>query len=97
MRHPTGSQMQKAMEILERAGRCSRTDPSSISRATAIGNALFGELEPKECAEVAMESLEQWNGHLSVAAINAIEFGKGTVTRTGRDLHIVLPEHWEKF
>jgi hypothetical protein len=94
MKRPTDKQIRKAMEILERDGRSSRQDPNDISRARAIGNALYGQLEPKECAEAAMESLEQWNGHLSVAAIDAIEFGRGTVTRNGRDLHIILPEHW---
>jgi hypothetical protein len=97
MRPPTKEQMQTAMETLERAGRCSRTDPQSISRAAAIGNALFGQLAAKQCVEVAMESLEQWNGHLSVAVLDAIENGKGTVTRNGRELHILLPEHWGEF
>jgi len=97
MMKPTDAEVKAALDVLEQRGRTSRLDPTDISRARAIGFALFGELTAKECAQVAMEALEQWNGHLSVACIDAIEFGQGEVERDGRDLHITLPDHWSKF
>ena len=76
-----------------------------VSEGEALGYACFAlemasdpaatiEKSCKVVTEAAMEMLTQWNGHLSVAAIDAIENGKGKVTRDGRFLSIILPEHW---
>ena len=63
------------------------------SKGVSIGAALYGNLSAEDCIDAAIEMLEQWNGHLSAAAITAIEKG-GNVTRTGRILRIELPQEW---
>ena len=95
MKTPTDKQVADAVDILEARGRAMMNDPDSISRGEAIGNGLYTQLGPEEVVAAAMSSFEQWNGHLSVAAIQAIEKDK-TFARTGRDLHITLPEYWGK-
>ena len=81
---------------------------TTVSEGEALGHACFSmemscdpsattEKSCKVVTDAAMEMLTQWNGHLSVACINAIENGKGKVTRDGRFLSIILPEHWGKF
>ena len=96
-KRPTREELNAALAVLEADGRASQKDPNSISRGMAVGNALFGLMGATECALVATEALEQWNSHLTVAAIEAIEFKRGAVTREGRDLHIILPDHWGQF
>jgi len=46
--------------------------------------------------DAAMTMLEDWNAHLAVAAVAAIEKGQGKVTRKGRKLTIILPEWWKE-
>lgn len=68
-----------------------------VSRGTAIGFSFYSCSGPEVVVDAAIESLEQWNGHLSVACLNAIEKGHGKVVRKGNILTITLPEHWKKF
>jgi hypothetical protein len=86
-------ELSKALEAEGRSGFC---PTATVSRGEAIGKALFSALDVADCVALAIEVLEQWNSHLSVAAIGAIENGLGKVKRNGRQLHIQLPEHWEK-
>ena len=84
----------KARDALEARGRLGFKPGVEVSRGRAIGFALYAACQPQECVDIALEMLEQWNGHLTVAAIAAIEKGQGKVSRNGRDLRIELPEHW---
>lgn len=77
-----------------------KENPSS--RGRALGYAAYASLDAPECVEAAIEMLEQWNGHLSVAAIGAIEKGRTdprygkVLERKGNILTIQLPDHWSK-
>ena len=88
----------QAVETLETIGRKGFTPEAQdrISRGQCIGHALAYAIDSNAATDAAMELLEAWNGHLSVACIDAIEHGKGQVTREGRTLTIILPEHWAK-
>jgi alpha-beta hydrolase superfamily lysophospholipase len=98
---------QAALEVLVAYGKAAHK--SEVSRGTALGYAVYaldGRAHPieegtKPCVDVvvdtSMEMLEQWNGHLTVACIAAIEKGKGKVVRKGRTVTFTLPEHWERF
>ena len=90
--------MTQAVEALETRGRkyYTKESQSRISRGSAIGAALAYAIDAPAATDAAMELLEAWNGHLSVACIDAIEKGRGQVTREGRTLTIILPEHWAK-
>jgi hypothetical protein len=46
--------------------------------------------------DAAIAMLEDWNYHLAVAAIAAIQKGQGKVERLRRHLTIELPEHWDR-
>jgi len=83
-----------AISTLATAGRNCKCPTAHVSRGTAIGHSLYGRMDYNTCIACAIEMLEQWNGHLSVAAIDAIEHGRGMVHREGRLLTIELPEHW---
>lgn len=105
-KRPTEEMAAAALEVLVAYGRAAHT--SKVSRGVAIGNAVFSldmPTHPPEegisaCTEVvvdaAMEMLEQWNGHLSVACIAAIEKDHGKVERKGNVVTITLPEYWKK-
>lgn len=92
---PTPEQARQAADILEAYGS-SRYCPSArdkMTRGAKIGMALAAVTD--DVVNVAVEMLQDWNFHLSVAAILAIEIGQGTVQREGRHLTITLPEHWQ--
>jgi len=50
------------------------------------------EDEVREIVEMCKEGLEQWNGHLERATLDAIQ--KRAYVRRGRKLTITLPECW---
>ena len=83
--------VEQAINVLWENGKQYREGRSS--KGISIGAALYGQLSAEDCVEVAIEMLEQWNGHLSAAAITAIEKG-GNVTRNGCILRIELPQEW---
>jgi len=87
-------EIQDALDVLERHGRRVLRG-KDVSRGRAIGCAIYYQLGAQDCTMLAKEALEQWNAHLAVAAIDAIECGRGTVKRDGRLLTINLPEWWE--
>ncbi len=68
---------------------------SEASRGQCIGYSIYAACDAAEVIDAALEMLEQWNAHLSVAALRAIERGDGKVVRKGRKLTIILPKHWE--
>lgn len=86
-----------AIETLEAEGRTHFCPTATVERGEAIGHALAFEIDRDACTDIAIMMLEQWNGHLSAAALRAIEKKQGTVERKGRTLTITLPEHWAKF
>jgi hypothetical protein len=90
---PTHAKVEEAIATLEQYGRAAFAK-SETRRGTAIGYALYGLMSAAEVVDVAIEALEEWNGHLSVAALRAIERGDGEISRQGRDLRIRLPKHW---
>ena len=98
MTTPSREEVRQALDILEAHGRNCYTDEYSAtqSRGSCIGLALAHLSDPPTVVDAAIEALEDWNGHLTVAAISAIEKGQGKVTRKGRKLTIMLPEWWGK-
>jgi len=93
---PTIEAVRKAVEILIAYGR-TRYSPearSRMSRGQCIGLAVASVNDAPAIVDMAIAALEDWNGHLSVACLSAIEQGQGVVERKGRMLTITLPEHW---
>ncbi len=88
-------EIEAALAVLEKHGRKIFRKASQVSRGQAIGGAIYYQLGNEACCQLAMEVLEQWNAHTSVAAIAAIEMQQGTVKRDGRTLTITLPEWWK--
>jgi hypothetical protein len=89
------SKIRAALAVLEKYGRSMFHNGSCVSTGTAVGAAIYSVMGAQDCVMMAVEALEQWNAHLAVAAIAAIEQGKGTVHREGRHLTITLPEWWD--
>lgn len=96
MTEPRQDEVRQAIDILEAHGRRCYSDEyrDKQSRGSCIGLALAHLSDPQTVVDAAIEALEDWNCHLSVAAIAAIEKGQGTVNRKGRKLTIILPEWW---
>lgn len=94
MRKVSHSVAAKALKVVERFGQQGFT--SEQSQGKCIGLALARLVGSPVVVDAAIAGLEDWNGHLSVAAVSAIERGHGTVTREGRTLTIILPEWWGK-
>ena len=97
----TREELQAAMAVLERYGQSERR-----SRGAAIGYALYSMLNPNEIYDATIEALEQWNCHVTVAALTAMGMPMGDRSdekrrgswkrpRKSRTLTITLPEHWE--
>lgn len=94
----TIEQVRKAVEVLIAYGRTRYTPEARDrkSRGACIGMAVAAVNDAPSIVDMAIEALEDWNGHLSVAALAAIEHGQGKMERKGRLLTIELPEHWGK-
>jgi hypothetical protein len=82
------------MAVLAQYGR-SAFQSSEARRGQCIGYSIYAACDAAEVIDAACEMLEEWNCHLSVAAVRAIERGDGKVVRKGRKLTILLPKHWE--
>jgi hypothetical protein len=91
-RKPTIEDARKAVQTLQAYGRTRFCKTSNPSSGQCIGLAVSACTD--SVVDAAMEMLEDWNYHLAVAAIAAIQQGQGRVERKGRRLTIVLPEHW---
>ena len=97
-------QLAAAIDTLERYGRTGFSDPRRVSRGTAIGYALYAACDVDSIFDAAVEALQQWNAHLLVAGLLALQRGKwgdlrgeppnGSVTRDGRHVRIKLPRWW---
>lgn len=88
----------RALATLVKFGREGFKPEAKVGMGRCLGKAIAALNGELVVVDAAMESLEQWNGHLSVAVIGAIEKGGeeyGKVVRQGRILTIVLPESWE--
>lgn len=85
----------KALRTLEAFGRQGYTPDAQVSTGRCVGLSVAHLSGVQEVVDAAFTMLEDWNGHLSAACINAIERGHGEVKRTGRQLQITLPESWE--
>jgi hypothetical protein len=85
------SELDKALDVLQKVGRTHFCKTAKVTRAQCIAAAL--PFDENDVVTVAMQLLEGWNGHLSVAAIQAIE-KEGNYARFGRTLRITLPKHW---
>ena len=92
--NPTEAQARAAVNLLIRYGRMGWD--VRVPDGQAFGSAVAPIIGNDEVARAAMAMLEDWNGHLSVAAIDAIEHGNGKVKRVGRELKITLPAHWSR-
>ena len=98
MARPTIEQVRSMVERLHEYGQgCYKKEARPVDRGTAIGKAIAAVSGPEVVVPAAIEMLEDWNGHLSVAAIAAIEQGQGKVVRKGRKLTITLPKGWENW
>jgi hypothetical protein len=84
----------QAVEVLAQYGRTRFCKTASTTRGTCIGKAVSAVTD--DVVDAAISMLEDWNYHIAVAAISAIQQGQGTVLREGRHLTIELPEHWDK-
>ena len=92
-KEPTIEDARLAMQVLAAYGRtrfCKTANPTS---GQCIGLAVASCTDA--VVDAAMAMLEDWNYHLAVAAVAAIEKGQGTAKRNGRTLSIMLPRHWE--
>ena len=89
---PTIEDARQAVELLAQYGRSRFCESASHSHGQCIGIAVSACTD--SVVDAAVEMLEDWNYHLCVAAIGAIQQGQGTVQREGRHLSIELPEHW---
>ena len=87
---------QRAFKTLTDHARKAFCKTADVSIGTLIGHAVYAMHDTGVCVDAAIEMLEECNAHLSVAAINAIEKGRGQVIRKGRTLTIILPQHWDK-
>jgi hypothetical protein len=85
----------RAIATLVKFGRQGFVPEARVGMGKCLGKAIAALNDDRVVVDAAIESLEQWNGHLSVAAIGAIEKGLGKVERDGRTLTIILPESWE--
>jgi hypothetical protein len=81
-----------ALAVLAKHGRVGFYDPTKVSRGTAVGHAIWLPLDVSGCFDMAKEVLEEWNMHLAVAALDALN--NGSFKHKGRKLTITLPEHW---
>lgn len=86
----------KALAVLMRYGRQGYGATARVGAGECLGYSIYALNDPSVVVDAAIESLEQWNGHLSAAVIRAIEKGEGSVHRDGRFLRITLPVSWEK-
>ena len=84
----------KAIEVLASYGRTRYVPEAKPTIGQCIGIAIAACTDA--VVDAAMEMLEDWNYHLAVAAIAAIQHGQGKVERQGRHLTIELPEHWDR-
>ena len=91
---PTIEDARQAVEVLAQYGRTRFCESANPSRGQCIGIAVSACTD--SVVDAAVEMLEDWNYHLAVAAIAAIQKGQGTVRREGRHLTIELPEHWDR-
>ena len=89
---PTLDDARRAVEVLAEYGRTRFCESVTPSYGQCVGIAVASCTDAVVDAAVTM--LEDWNYHLAVAAIAAIQRGQGTVKRKGRQLTIELPEHW---
>jgi hypothetical protein len=87
-------QAKAALEILKAYGRQAYCPTAEVTPGECICIAIARLNDTPAVVDAAIEMLEDWNGHLSVAAISAIEKGHGKVERKGRKLTITLPEWW---
>ena len=91
---PTIEDARQAVEVLALYGRNRFCESANPSRGQCIGIGVSACTDA--VVDAATEMLEDWNYHLCVAAIAAIQRGQGTVRRDGRHLTIELPEHWDR-
>lgn len=92
---PTREEARAAFETLVAFGRDAFSQASTPpSEGTCIGYSVYAFTAG--VVDAAMEMLEQWNYHLCVAAIAAIQErdNSGSCKREGRKLTIELPEWW---
>lgn len=82
---PARRRAEKAITTLVEFGKDGLAD--NATRGQRLGYALYAFNDPSTVVDAAMEALEQWNGHLSVAVLAAIERGQGKVTRQGPDCY----------
>jgi len=93
---PTLEAVRGLFDRIQLYGRTCYDHKAEVSRGQCIGIAFARLSEPQEVVDAAMTMLEDWNAHLAVAAVAAIEKGQGKVTRKGRKLTIILPEWWKE-
>jgi hypothetical protein len=93
-REVTVEDARKAVETLALYGRKRFTSEADPTPGMCIGMAVSACTG--DVVDAAMEMLEDWNYHLAVAAIAAIQKNQGTFKRKGRILTIKLPKHWDR-
>ena len=91
---PTIDDARKAVEVLARYGQTRFCKSATPSHGQCIGIAVSAVTDA--VVDATIEMLQDWNYHLAVAAIAAIQHGQSKVERRGRHLSIELPEHWDK-
>ena len=96
VKRPTTKQVDKAMEVIARYGRSAFNATAEVTHGQCIGYAVYARNEGFICCDAAIEMLEEWNFHLEVALLLAVQKGQGTVSRKGRTVTIILPEHWDR-
>lgn len=91
---PTIEDARKAVEVLRSFGRNRLNEDAQHSYGACVGLGIASVTDSVLDASMAM--LEDWNYHVAVAAIAALQGmpGQGTATRKGCTLTILLPEHW---
>jgi len=84
----------KAFHVLEQFGRqqfCESTrNDQTEGQCIGIGISAF----TGDVVAVAKTVLQDWNYHMEMAVITAIQ--SGDCTREGRIVTLTLPEHWDK-
>ena len=91
---PTIEEARAAIATLIDYGRSCYCPTAKVRVGDSIGMAVARCTDAVTCADAAFVMLEDWNGHLSAACIDAIERGRGEVDRQGRRLTITLPTWW---
>lgn len=93
---PTPDQAQAMYRKLIQFGRQRFCKTATVTDGQCIGAALYELLDVSGSTDAAMEVLEQWNCHLSVALLDCVEKGNGTFSRNGRTFTATLPPYWDQ-